>query len=49
MPARLLGVCLWENVVVHGYPLLSLPRLPSDGHQAYVGLVTDVTLPHLFA
>ena len=41
MPARSLGKCLRENVMVLGYlphPAWSL----SDGRQAHQGLVTDV-------
>ena len=32
--------------MVHGCPLLSLPGLPSDGHQARVDLVTGPMLLH---
>ena len=38
MPARSLGQCLGENVVVHGCLLLFLPCLCSDGCQARTGL-----------
>ena len=45
MPARSLGECLGENVMVLGYLLLSAWSL-SNGHQAQQGLVTDAMLYH---
>ena len=42
-----LGTCLGANVMVHECPPLSLPRLPSDGHQAHMGLDTGTRLFHL--
>ena len=44
---RLLGTCLGANVMVHECPPLSPPGLPSDGHQAHMGLVTGARLFHL--
>ena len=45
MPARSLGDCLGENVMVLGYPPPPVWSL-SDGHQARQGLDTDITPFH---
>ena len=41
MPARSLGECLGENVMVLGYSPLPTWSL-SDSHQAWQGLDTDI-------